>query len=709
MSDSRLLYDAFNIYYEKGMEALRDKNMSVAKRNILAASETLLKLAKESEGELKKQRIKRADELAELAAKLDNYVEVSKSGQNGSNGDDENIVFTGKIESNNATTLEDALNELSSLEGLNTVKQQVSDMADEIKVSQLRRSEGLPVPEMSRHMVFTGNPGTGKTTVARIIGKIYKSLGLLSSGHLIEVDRSDMVAGYVGQTALKTREVINKAIGGVLFIDEAYALKGDGNDFGQEAIDTLNKMMEDYRNDLVVIVAGYSNEMKPFIDSNPGLRSRFRTFINFPDYSGRELYNIFLGLLQKNKYCVTDEAGTVIYKYLTSKKLNNFNGNARDVRNLFENIVKLQSRRVACMDNPHKTDLATITIEDLPFDVDGITKSPDSDDSEVKIGIDKLVKNEAEKNGDTEREEMPEDDLLNGSVSGGSNSDYKFDWDSLPIVNFDDIAGLDYAKEVVKTKVLLPLKNPEAFDGYVKKNGGGLFLYGPPGTGKTMIAAAIANEIGAKFCSVKPSDLLYQGSGNTEKAVKALFAQAKQFPCSVIYFDEMDSLAQKSTKSSYARQLRSELLSQIQGIDSYGKDNGHILFLVAATNKPWDVDSAFVRPGRFGTRVYVGLPDEEARRYMVINRISKTKEKNIVSIKDDVDVDSIVEKTKGFNGSDITNLMDRVDEISAIRGVETGTKYIDMSDFEKAFLEIHSSVQVEDIEKLMAWKDQNNA
>jgi len=430
MSDSRLLYDAFNIYYEKGMEALRDRNVLVAKRNILAASETLLKLAKESEGELKKQRIKRADELAELASKLDVYVEVAKSDQNGSNKESEDIIFTGKIENNSATTLEDALNELSSLEGLETVKQQVSDMADEIKVSQLRRNEGLPVPDMSRHMVFTGNPGTGKTTVARIIGKIYNSLGLLSSGHLVEVDRSDMVAGYVGQTALKTREVINKAIGGVLFIDEAYALKGDGNDFGQEAIDTLNKMMEDYRNDLVVIVAGYSNEMKPFIDSNPGLRSRFRTFINFPDYSGRELYNIFLGLLEKNKYYVSDEAGTVIYKYLTNKKLNNFNGNARDVRNLFENIVKLQSRRIACMDNPHKTDLATITIEDLPFDIDSITKCPESDESEVIISIDKLVKKEIEKNGDKEREEMPEDDLLNESISGGSNSEYKFDWDS---------------------------------------------------------------------------------------------------------------------------------------------------------------------------------------------------------------------------------------------------------------------------------------
>lgn len=720
MNDSRLLYDAFNIYYDKGMEALHDGNMPVAKRNILAASETLLKLAKESQGELRKQRIKRADELAELANRIDeNAKRVRTNSDNTNDAGDDNFIFTGRVEENKSTTLEEALNELAKLEGLESVKQQVSDKADEIKVSLLRKRQGLPVPDMSNHLVFTGNPGTGKTTVARIIGKIYKALGVLSSGHLVEVDRSDLVAGYVGQTALKTKEVVNKAKGGVLFIDEAYTLKGEGNDFGQEAIDTLNKMMEDYRNDLVVIAAGYGDEMKPFIDSNPGLRSRFRTFIDFPDYSGKELYNIFLGLLQKNRYMVTEDAGNCIYKYLMNKELNKFNGNARDVRNMFENIIKLQSRRVACMGNPSKTDLATITVNDLPFNMNEVNSygglELDTDSSSYDDGIDNsinvadLFKPSSEKVNLPEKDEIPEDDVLNGKVEGGAASEYKFDWNSIPTVNFDDIAGLEYAKDVVRTKVLLPLEHPEAFEGYEKKNGGGLFLYGPPGTGKTMIAAAIANEIGAKFCSVKPSDLLHQGAGNTEKAVRALFAQAKQYPCSVIYFDEMDSLAQKSTKSSYARQLRSELLAQIQGIDSYGKDDGHILFLIAATNKPWDVDSAFVRPGRFGTRVYVGLPDEEARRYMVESRLNKVRAKNIVSINDDVDVTSIVEKTNGFNGSDITNLMDRVDEISAIRGVATGSKYITMSDFEKALTEIHSSVQVEDIEKLMDWKDQNNA
>ena len=222
-----------------------------------------------------------------------------------------------------------------------------------------------------------------------------------------------------------------------------------------------------------------------------------------------------------------------------------------------------------------------------------------------------------------------------------------------------------------------------------------------------MIAAAIANEIGAKFCSVKPSDLLHQGAGNTEKAVRSLFAQARQHPCSIIYFDEMDSIAQKNTKSSYSRQLRSELLAQIQGTESYGKDNGNILFLIAATNKPWDVDSAFVRPGRFGTALYVGLPDEEARAYIINNRFDKTREKGIVEIKEDVSIEEIVERTNGFNGSDITNLLDRIDEISAVRGVRTGEKFICNTDIQKAFEEVHSSVQADDIEKLNAWKTQN--
>ena len=286
-------------------------------------------------------------------------------------------------------------------------------------------------------------------------------------------------------------------------------------------------------------------------------------------------------------------------------------------------------------------------------------------------------------------------------------SELKFEWDNLPAIGFDDIAGLESVKEAVRVKVLLPLKNPEVFEGYVRKSGGGLLLYGPPGTGKTMIAAAIANEIGAKFCSVKPSDLLNQGAGNTEKAVRALFAEARQFPCAVIYFDEMDSISPKSTKSQYARQLRSEFLAQLQGVEEYGKQKNNILFLIAATNKPWDIDSAFIRPGRFGIRVYVGLPDAPAREYMVSHRLEKIKKGGIVSIADDVDLTAIVESTNGFNGADITNLLDRVEEISALEGLKTGTKRIDQKCFDEALSQITSSVQSEDIEKLLDWKTRN--
>ena len=187
-----------------------------------------------------------------------------------------------------------------------------------------------------------------------------------------------------------------------------------------------------------------------------------------------------------------------------------------------------------------------------------------------------------------------------------------------------------------------------------------------------------------------------------------MFAQARSFPCSVIYFDEMDSISPKSTKSQYARQLRSELLAQLQGIDEYKKSKDNILFLIAATNKPWDVDSAFVRPGRFGTRVYVGLPDAPARKYMLERRLGKVTKKGIVNISPDIAIDDIVERTSGFNGSDMTNLMDRVEEISALRGVKTGEKSITQSDFDEALLQITSSVQREDIEKLLEWKSSNS-
>ena len=285
-------------------------------------------------------------------------------------------------------------------------------------------------------------------------------------------------------------------------------------------------------------------------------------------------------------------------------------------------------------------------------------------------------------------------------------SGYRFAWDDLPKISFDDVAGLADVKEAVMRKVLLPLKNPELYEGYVKKNGGGLLLYGPPGTGKTMIAAAIAHEIGAKFCSLGPSDLVMQGVGNSEKAAVALFKEARSFPCAVLFFDEIESICPASTHAQGARQLRSELLRQIQGMEAYGEQNDKILFLIAATNKPWDIDPAFVRPGRFGIRVYVGLPDAPARKYMLDMRLNKILQTGKVLV-GDIDAEGVVEKTEGFNGADMANLLDEVQELSALRSAKTGIKEILQEDFDNALGKITSSVQEKDMQKLREWKEQN--
>ena len=209
----------------------------------------------------------------------------------------------------------DPYKELDDLIGLGQVKNEVRTLANFVKVQKQREKQGLKVPKMSYHLVFTGSPGTGKTTVARIVARIYKDLGILKSGHTVETDRSGLVAKYMGQTALKTNEIVDSALNGVLFIDEAYALvpeDGNGSDYGQEAISTLLKRMEDDRDRLVVIIAGYQKEMKRFIDSNPGLQSRFNRYIDFPDYSDEELTDIFKMYMKKNQYELTHEAESIL-------------------------------------------------------------------------------------------------------------------------------------------------------------------------------------------------------------------------------------------------------------------------------------------------------------------------------------------------------------------------------------------------------------
>ena len=265
-------------------------------------------------------------------------------------------------------SFEELMEQLESLVGLEEVKKDVKNLVNLMKVRKLRTENGLPVPPMSLHMVFMGNPGTGKTTVARILGGLYAAIGVLKKGQLVEVDRSGLVAGYVGQTALKTKEVINSAIGGVLFIDEAYSLSAGGeNDFGREAIETILKAMEDHRDELVVIVAGYDEPMEEFLSSNPGLESRFNKYFHFPDYKGDQLLAIFKGQCSKNSYVLSEaaeKAAMDMFNTLYENRDDNF-GNGRDVRNCFEDMIVRQANRVAAMEAPTKDDLMAVLPEDL--------------------------------------------------------------------------------------------------------------------------------------------------------------------------------------------------------------------------------------------------------------------------------------------------------------------------------------------------------
>lgn len=269
-------------------------------------------------------------------------------------------------------TLEELMNELNSLTGLEEVKHDIKNLINLLKVKKLREERGMKQPSTTLHMVFSGNPGTGKTTVARLLAKIYKCLGVLREGQLVEVDRGGLVEGYVGQTATKTRAVIESALGGVLFIDEAYTLTAgkDGKDFGQEAVDTLLKMMEDHRDDLVVIVAGYTDLMKEFVESNPGLKSRFNKYIFFKDYTGEQLFDIFTKMCEKQDYVPNEPGKKYVMEYLSKRADShdeNF-ANAREVRNYIERSIARQASRIVELKDVSDKQLRTLTKSDLAED-----------------------------------------------------------------------------------------------------------------------------------------------------------------------------------------------------------------------------------------------------------------------------------------------------------------------------------------------------
>jgi len=272
-------------------------------------------------------------------------------------------------ESADKRTLSELLSDLNSLVGLESVKEKVNDLIAFQRIQKLRKENHLHSAKNTLHLSFTGNPGTGKTTVARIVGRIYKEIGLLSSGHFVEVSRTDLIAGYQGQTALKVKSVIEKAKGGVLFIDEAYSITENENSdsYGKECLTELTKALEDYRDDLVVIVAGYTEPMKKFFESNPGLKSRFNTFIEFDDYNSGELSSILNDMCMNNDYFMEDELKEKMRLYfenLVSAKDINF-ANGRLARNIYDDLVMNHARRVVNIENPSREILSTITIQDF--------------------------------------------------------------------------------------------------------------------------------------------------------------------------------------------------------------------------------------------------------------------------------------------------------------------------------------------------------
>jgi len=370
----------YKVNFDCALKYVQQKNWSEARKSLEKAGEALVKLVPLTYGTEKEKYLAKVNALTDLLkdvrAREDSEKKPVQAAGGGNKPAANNTSNQNKKEEATEekpvekVSVEEALNELYELEGLAVVKQQVKKYVDLMRTFQKRKEAGLPVPPVSYHMVFLGNPGTGKTTVARIMAKIFNALGIVEKGHLVEVARKDLVAGYVGQTAIQTQKVIEKAIGGVLFIDEAYTLapkKGGGNDFGQEAIDTLLAEMENRRSEFVVVVAGYDDLMADFIDSNPGLQSRFKNYLNFTDYNGEELYRIFSKMCEKNKYVPSAQAREAIKAKLYDlyeHRGPNF-ANARDAHKMFENTIENQATRMATMSNPSNDDLMTILPEDI--------------------------------------------------------------------------------------------------------------------------------------------------------------------------------------------------------------------------------------------------------------------------------------------------------------------------------------------------------
>jgi len=418
------------------------------------------------------------------------------------------------------------IEELHQLVGLDNIKTDIDSLMKYIRIEKLRQERGMSANPISLHSVFLGPPGTGKTTVARQLGKIYKSLGLLSKGHLVEVDRSSLVAEYIGQTAIKTNKVVDSALDGILFIDEAYSLNasGSGGDFGREAIDTLLKRMEDHRDRLVVIVAGYTEEMNSFILSNPGLQSRFTRYFSFSDYKPEELLEIFRRIAASARFIVDSEATEKLgkfFEYVYQTRARNF-GNARLVRNLFEEVVQLQSARLAEMEHISDQDLATIQLTDIEQSikdeyVEDVTESIEDILGELTalVGLDNIKK------------------------------------DIQKLISFIKVEKLRHAQGIVTQRMSLH----------------SVFI-GPPGTGKTTVARFIGRIYKAlgllskgHVVEVSRADLVGEYIGHTAPKTEKVVDTAMH---GVLFIDEAYSLNPADSGRDFGQEALEVILKRME-------------------------------------------------------------------------------------------------------------------------------------------------
>lgn len=519
-------------------------------------------------------------------------------------------------------SLDELMAELNKLVGLSNIKEDINNLMKYIKIEKMRRDRGMSSNPISLHAVFQGPPGTGKTTVARLLGKIYKSLGLLSKGNLIEVDRSQLVGEYIGQTAIKTNKVIDSAIDGILFIDEAYTLmpENGGNDFGKEAIDTLLKRMEDLRDRMVVIIAGYPNEMNKLILSNPGLQSRFTRYFSFKDYTPEELLEIFNRIVQVSNFQITNEAKEKVAKYLdyVYKSRTDTFGNARLVRNLFEEIVQYQSARLAEMDNISDQDLCTIDIVD------------------INNAIDDEFKEEISENIEDIMSELNE------------------------LIGLDDIK-----KDVEQLLNYIRVEKLRSDHGLATQN---LSLHavfqGPPGTGKTTVARLIGRiykSLGllpkGHVVEVSRNDLVGEYIGQTGPKTDKVIDLAMH---GILFIDEAYSLNPPNSGNDFGKEALETLLKRME--DDRGK------FVVILAGYPDEMKELIeTNPGlksRFNR--YFNFVDYKPDELMdifdgFIKKRSMTLEPDAEQLLISYFIDSYENKDKHFgNGRFVRNIFEKI-------------------------------------------------